>query len=131
LLQTIYEAGGSGSFGPADSGFLRRVKKPTPTGIRIKIRDKQTSTKPTVGDRDESLNVPFPAAVIAPNKQRKIPGQPQSNTVAMVAIMPVFLLFIFSSPNYDFYQYTFNKNRVQVFPVSRWYYGLDTAAMVE
>ena len=80
------------------SGFLRRVKKPTPTGMRIKIKDRQSNTNPTEGERLELLKVPLPIAVNPPNKQRNNPGQPQSITAAMVAIMPVFLLFIIFSP---------------------------------
>ena len=93
------------------SGFLRRVKKPTPTGIRIKIKAKQRSTNPTDGERLDSLNVPCPAAVNAPNKQRNNPGQPQSTTAAMVAIMPVFLLFIIILHEMILKQYTFKQER--------------------
>ena len=90
----------------AASGFFRRVKKPTPTGIKIKTSERQSRTNPTVGGRLELLKLPCPAAVKAPNKQRNRPGQPQRITAAMVAIMPVFLLFIYHlSINSDLSQY--------------------------
>jgi hypothetical protein len=38
--------------------------------------------------------VPPPSAVAAPKMHRKIPGHPQSRTLAMVAIIPVVLLSI-------------------------------------
>ena len=38
----------------------------------------------------------FPVAVTAPNMHINKPGHPHNMAVAMVAIMPVFLLFIFS-----------------------------------
>jgi hypothetical protein len=55
----IYEAGGSGSLGPVVSGFLRMVKKPTPTGIRIKINERHNITNPTVEGRVPELLTPF------------------------------------------------------------------------
>lgn len=81
---------------PAASGFLRMVKKPTPTGMRIKINATHTKAMPTAGGRDDSLKVPLPVAVMAPNKHINKPGQPHNTTAAIVAIKPVFLLFIFS-----------------------------------
>jgi hypothetical protein len=83
-------------------GFLRSVKKPTATGISIKMKATQTNAIPTVGDKEASLKVPLPVAVIAPNKNINKPGHPHKKTAAMVAIKPVFLLFIIISPQ-DFY----------------------------
>ena len=76
------------------AGFFRRVKKPTPTGMRIKINATHTSAMPTVGDKDASLNVPCPAAVSAPKRHINKPGHPHKTTAATVAIIPVFLFFI-------------------------------------
>jgi hypothetical protein len=44
FLLFIYEVGGNGSSltGTA-SGFLRRVKKPTATGTRIKMKERQSN----------------------------------------------------------------------------------------
>lgn len=100
-MNDIYAAGGGGVWSllaGATSGFLRMVKKPTPTGIRMKINATHISAMPTPGARDWSLNVPLPVAVRAPNKHMNKPGQPHSTTAEMVAIKPVFLLFILLSP---------------------------------
>jgi hypothetical protein len=44
----------------------------------------------------------LPVAVTAPKMHKNNPGQPQSTAAAMVAIMPVFLLFITPSPLIEF-----------------------------
>ncbi len=95
---------------------MRSVKNPTPTGMRIRISARQMRPNPTDGDKLASLNVPWPAAVSVPNKQRNSPGQPQSTTVAIVAIMPVFLLFmsVFSN-EMNLSEYTFHEQQVQGF----------------
>ena len=111
FCELVYETGGK-SWGV--SGFFRKVKNPTPTGIRINISAKHTRAKPTDGDKLASLNVPWPAAVSAPNKQRNKPGHPQSNTVATVAMMPVFLLFMmFFSKEMNLNEYTVSKHDKQ------------------
>jgi hypothetical protein len=113
FLFQSYEAGGTSS---AAAGFFLSVKKPTPTGIKIKINERQSRTNPTVGDKFELLNVPFPTAVSAPNKQIKSPGQPQSTTAATVAIIPVFLLFILSLLWFEFRAvYTVAKREASFF----------------
>ena len=86
-----YDVGGSFSVTP---GFFRMVKKPTAIGIRIRISEKHTIPKPVLEGNWASLKVPCPAAVSAPNRHINKPGHPQSTTAAMVAIIPVFLLFI-------------------------------------
>ena len=105
-INSIYEAGGIGSLVVDSAGLFRKVTKPTTIGMRINIRDRNSNTNPTIGDRVPVLLTPFtsveygmlPVAVSAPNRQRNNPGQPQSNTDAIVAMMPVFLLFISCSP---------------------------------
>lgn len=82
----------------AASGFFRRVKKPTPTGTRMKIKDRQSRTYPIVGDKAPELPIPlksveygmFPVAVTAPKIQENKAQQPQSTAVTMVMIMAVF-----------------------------------------
>ena len=91
------------------AGFFRRVKNPTPTGIRIKISERQSITKPYVEDNVPELLTPLnsvekgilPVAVTAPKIQRNNPGQPQRTTAAMVAIMPVFLFCILCSYEHE------------------------------
>ena len=81
-----------------DSGFLRNIKKPTTTGIIIKIIDRHRNTYPIVGGiLPESLPseyVPPPNAVAAPKIQRNRPGHPHNSTAATVAIIPFVLLSI-------------------------------------
>jgi hypothetical protein len=56
----------------------------------------------------------LPVAVTAPNIHKNRPGQPQSNTAATVAMMPVFLLFIrFSSREMNMSEYTFHEHPLQ------------------
>lgn len=81
------------------SGFLRNVKKPTAIGIRIKIIERQSIAKPALAGKVPELVTSFtvvlygilPVAAIAPNMHINRPGHPQNRTVAMVAIIPVFL----------------------------------------
>ena len=84
-----------------DSGFLRSIKKPTAMGIMININERQIRTKPTDGDRLWSLNVPFPLAVNAPNKQINKPGHPHNTTDTMVATIPFVFVSIFLTPLKD------------------------------
>ena len=96
-----YEAGGKSST-VSVPGFFRSVKNPTAAGIRIRINARQSITAPYVDGNTPELLTPFtsveygmlPVAVTAPNMHKNKPGQPQNTTVAIVAIMPVFLLFI-------------------------------------
>jgi hypothetical protein len=85
----------------AASVFLRSIKKPTTMGIKIKINERQIRTKPTVDGKLWLLNVPFPLAVSAPNKQINKPGQPHNTTDAMVATIPFVFVSIFISPLVD------------------------------
>ena len=56
----------------------------------------------------------LPVAVTAPKMHKNSPGQPQSNTAAIVAIMPVFLLFMsVFSKEMNFSEYTFHEQQVQ------------------
>jgi hypothetical protein len=72
----------------------------------MKISERQSKTNPTVGDTVPELLTPFtsvengifPVALTAPKIHKNNPGHPQSRAVAIVAIMPVFLLFIDDSP---------------------------------
>lgn len=82
----------------AASGVLRSIKKPTAMGITIKINERQIRTKPTGDGKLWSLNVPFPAAVIAPNRHIHKPGQPHNTTATMVATIPLVFVSIFFSP---------------------------------
>jgi hypothetical protein len=71
-------------------------------GIKMKINDRQSITKPAVGGRVPVLVMPFssvlygmlPVAVKAPKMHRNRPGQPHRMTEATVARMPVFLFFM-------------------------------------
>ena len=107
----------------ASAGFLRMVKKPTPTGIRIKIKATQTNAMPTEGGNEESLKVPLPVAVMAPNKHINKPGQPHKTTAAIVAIKPVFLLFINFSYKLVYLSIRLIKTGCKHKPASRWYYS--------
>jgi hypothetical protein len=69
------------------------MKKPTAMGMIMKISEAHTSAIPTVGDNSTLLNVPFPVAVIAPNKHMHKPGHPHKTTAAIVATV----LFVFAS----------------------------------
>jgi len=74
--------------------------------MAMKISDKQTSTKPAVGGNVPELLTPFnsvlkgifPDAVKAPKIQKNNPGHPHKMTDAMVAMMPLVLSSILSSP---------------------------------
>jgi hypothetical protein len=90
--------GGSGSLGGTtrlESGFLRRVKKPTKIGIRIKINATHNMANPQlVGtlpvDEYPPTSVVYgiiPAALTAPKIHMNRPGQPHNKTAAMVAII--------------------------------------------
>lgn len=101
---------------------MRRVKKPTPTGIRIRIKAKQSITNPDVAGNVPELLTPFtsveygmlPVAVTAPNMHRNNPGQPQSKTEAIVAMRPVFLLFMmFLSNEMISGEYTVHEEQMQ------------------
>jgi len=82
------------------AGLLRSVKNPTAMGMSIKITDRQSITKPEVGDMVPELLIPFssvlygimPVAVAAPKTQMNNPGQPHKTTAAIVAIIPFVLL---------------------------------------
>ena len=88
------------------SGFLRSIKKPTAMGITIKISERQSSTKPIVGERVPELLTPFnsvvngilPDAVTAPKMHMNKPGQPHNTTDAIVATIPFVFVSIFLSP---------------------------------
>ena len=90
----------------ATSGFLRSVKKPTAMGIIIKMIEKQSMAIPAPAGIVPELLTPFnsvvygifPVAVTAPKMHKNKPGHPHKRTAATVAIIPVFLLFIFLSP---------------------------------
>ena len=90
----------------AAAGLLRRVRNPTTSGMAIKINDKQTSTKPAVEGNVPELLTPFnsvlkgifPEAVKAPKIQKNNPGHPHKTMDAMVAMMPLVLSSILSSP---------------------------------
>ena len=102
----IYEVGGSGSLLAGASGFLRSVKKPTAMGIIIKMIEEQSMAIPAPAGMVPELLTPFnsvvygmfPVAVTAPKMHKNRPGHPHKRTAATVAIIPVFLLFIFLSP---------------------------------
>ena len=119
----IYETGGSGSLLDTSSGFLRRVKKPTAMGIKIKMKEKQSIAMPAPAGIVPELLTPFnsvvygmlPVAVTAPNIHKNKPGHPHNKAVAIVAIMPVFLFIFISSDKLDLHQYTTNKNGMQAF----------------
>ncbi len=72
----------------------------------MRINAKHNIAKPYVDGSTPELLTPFssveygilPVAVTAPNMHKNSPGHPQSTALAIVAIMPVFLLFIVSSP---------------------------------
>ena len=106
-MNISYEAGGIGSLGPAGIwGFLRRVTTPTTIGMAIRIRDPHRKITPIVVAAAGSLLPPTlmsaPGTIlakteVAQKKHKNRPGQPHNNVEAMVAIMPVFLLFIFFS----------------------------------
>ena len=90
----------------AASGFLRSIKKPTATGMAIKITDKHKNTNPmAVADAGSLLPPTLISAPgtkltkvdIAPKKHINKPGHPHKTTAAIVAIKPVFLLFIILS----------------------------------
>lgn len=113
----------------AAAGFLRRVKKPTPTGIRIRSSEKQSIPIPALAGSIPELLMPFtsvlygifPVAATAPNIHKNKPGQPHKITAAMVAIIPVLLLFILRSPFGELPQVYINKNGMQALPASHWY----------
>jgi hypothetical protein len=94
LIRTVSDYKGEAGGGGVMSFRFRRVKMHTPTGMSSRMSATHSREIPTVGERLVSLNVPCPAAVRAPNQQRNNPGQPQSRTAAIVAMMPVFLLFM-------------------------------------
>lgn len=87
------------------AGFLRSMKKPTAAGIKIKMSEKQSIAIPAPAGIVPELLTPFnsvvngmfPVAVTAPKMHINKPGHPHKITVAIVAIMPVFLLFIILS----------------------------------
>jgi hypothetical protein len=78
------------------------MKKPTASGIRMKMIERQSSTNPTVGGSVPEFVTPFssvlygmlPAAVKAPKTHRNNPGHPHNNAAAAVAIMAFVLLSI-------------------------------------
>jgi hypothetical protein len=83
------------------AGLFLRVKKPTIMGMRIRIRDKHNNPiaiGAPIGSVDDSpLMVVvngMPAIPMAPVMHNPIPGQAQHKTVAIVATIPVVLLFI-------------------------------------
>jgi len=89
------------------SGFLRNMKKPTTTGIRIKIIDRHRNTIPIaiaeVGSLLPKTSISAPgvwlaARVVAPKKHMNNPGHPHKTTAAMVAIIPLVFASIFFSP---------------------------------
>jgi hypothetical protein len=82
--------------------------------MRMKTRDKHTSTNPTLGDRVWSLNVPLPVAVIAPNKHKNKPGQPHKTAATRVAMMPVFLFMVLLLiEEMNLFEYITKTNRAQ------------------
>ncbi len=99
------------------AGFFRRVKNPTPTGMRIKSNEKQSIPIPAPAGNMPELLMPFtsvlygifPVAVTAPKIHKNKPGQPHKITAAMVAIRPVLLLFILISPLNELPQVYRNK----------------------
>lgn len=94
------EGGAGGTSAAASAGFFFSVTKPTITGTRIMRNDRHRNTYPYVGGMgwavSPSVNVPFPVIVPNPKMQANRAQHPQSIAVTMVAIIPVFLLFIFS-----------------------------------
>jgi hypothetical protein len=73
--------------------------------MAIRIRDPHRDTTPIVVAAAGSLLPPTlmsaPGTIlaktdVAPKKHKNRPGQPHNNAEAMVAIIPVFLLFMFS-----------------------------------
>ena len=104
----IYEVGGSVSLLETATtvGFLRSMKKPTATGIRIKIIERHRRTKPIVGERVPELATPLssvvygilPVAVTAPKIHMNKPGHPHNTTDTIVATIPFVFVSIFFSP---------------------------------
>jgi len=86
------------------------VRKPTTTGIAMRIKEKHIRPKPMKGWMvpllNGPVNVPRPAADNAPNKHKKRPGHPHKTAVATVATMPVVLLFITASSKILLYDVT-------------------------
>jgi hypothetical protein len=91
----------------ATAGLFRKVRKPTTTGIAMKITDKHRSTKPAVGGSVPELLTPFnsvlngilPDAVKAPKIHKNNPGHPHKTTEATVAIIPLVLSSMIHSPS--------------------------------
>ena len=83
------------------SGFLRIVKKPTAMGMMIIMTERQRNAYPKAGGvawvESPRVKLPLPEILPIPITHVNRPQQPQINAVAMVAIMPVFLLFILFS----------------------------------
>lgn len=85
-----------GSFGFKSSGFLRKVKKPTANGMRMRIMEKHNIAKPATGDIVPLFSTPLtvvvygilPVAATAPNTHKNKPQQPQVKAVPIVAMIP-------------------------------------------
>jgi hypothetical protein len=98
------------------------VKNQTATGMRIRINERQSIKKPYVDGNKPELLTPLmsveygmlPVAVTAPNIHKNSPGQPQRTTVAIVAMMPVFLFVIlFFSKEMISSEYTVHASEMQ------------------
>jgi hypothetical protein len=80
-----------------DSGFLRNVKNPTATGIKIKTTDTHNKVNPMTGGNDWGVVVPLlvtsmgvPLAIRNPQIQLNKLAQPQAKAVTTVAMIPSF-----------------------------------------
>jgi len=88
-----------------DPGFLRNVKNPIATGIRIMNRDRHSKAKPIVGEKVCGVVTPLvvtsigePVAISTPQTQLNNPAHPQRKAVMTVSTIPRVLFCIYIAP---------------------------------
>lgn len=119
------EAGGSGSLLEGSAGFLRIIKYHTAIGMAIKMIEAHIEPIPIAVAAAGSVLPPTlisaPGTKLAnvetaPKRHMKSPGQPHRTTEAMVAMRPVFLLFMVFSLKRKIYfnNHALSRNRTYI-----------------